>query len=134
VTVHRERAAPASRVHELPVFAPGTLVIDVSCDAGMGFGWARPTTFNEPMFSVGDNVHYYGVNHSPSYLWDSATWKISEALLPHLRIVLAGAEAWDADATIRHAIEIRDSVIQNPAILSFQDRTPHYPHTTSQTT
>jgi short-subunit dehydrogenase len=25
------------------------------------------------------------VDHSPSYLWDSATWEISEALLPQLR-------------------------------------------------
>jgi alanine dehydrogenase len=118
---------------ELPVFAPGTLIVDVSCDAGMGFGWARPTTFIDPMFTVGDNVHYYGVDHSPSYLWDSATWEISEALLPHLGTVLAGDQAWDADPTIRQAIEIRDGVIQNPAILSFQNRTPHHPHTVRQT-
>jgi alanine dehydrogenase len=113
---------------ELAIFAPGTLIIDVSCDAGMGFGWARPTTFTEPMFTVGDNVRYYGVDHSPSYLWDSATWEISEALLPHLRTVLTGPVAWKADETIRRAIEIRDGVIQNPAILSFQKRSPKYPH------
>jgi alanine dehydrogenase len=113
---------------ELAIFAPGTLIIDVSCDAGMGFGWARPTTFTAPMFTVGDNVRYYGVDHSPSYLWDSATWEISEALLPHLRTVLTGPTAWDADETIRRAIEIRDGVIQNPAILSFQNRSPRYPH------
>ncbi|MFB4320489.1 N(5)-(carboxyethyl)ornithine synthase [Actinomadura sp. 21ATH] len=114
---------------DLPAFAPGTLIVDVSCDAGMGFGWARPTSFTDPMFTVGDQVHYYGVDHSPSYLWESATWEISEALLPHLGTVLAGARAWDADPTIRRAIEIRDGVIQNPAVLSFQNRSPHYPHT-----
>jgi alanine dehydrogenase len=113
---------------ELAIFAPGTLIIDVSCDAGMGFGWARPTTFTAPMFTVGDNVRYYGVDHSPSYLWDSATWEISEALLPHLRTVLTGPTAWDTDETIRRAIEIRDGVIQNPAILTFQHRSPRYPH------
>ncbi len=52
---------------------------------GMGFSWARPTTFADPTFVVGDNVLYYAVDHSPSYLWDSATWEISEALLPFLR-------------------------------------------------
>jgi alanine dehydrogenase len=113
---------------ELAVFAPATLIVDVSCDAGMGFGWAQPTSFTEPMFTVGDNVHYYGVDHSPSYLWNSATWEISQALLPHLHTVLTGPTAWDADPTIRRAIEIREGTIQNPAILSFQDRSPHYPH------
>jgi alanine dehydrogenase len=113
---------------DLAAFAPGTLIVDVSCDEGMGFSWARPTSFAEPMFDVGDNVHYYGVDHSPSHLWNSATWEISEALLPHLRTVLAGPGAWDEDDTVRRAIEIRAGVIQNPAILSFQHRSPDYPH------
>ncbi|MFC4944593.1 N(5)-(carboxyethyl)ornithine synthase [Pseudonocardia sp. GCM10023141] len=108
--------------------APGTLVIDVSCDEGMGFSWARPTTFTEPTFAVGDNVIYYAVDHSPSHLWNSATWDISEALLPFLRTVMGGPAAWDADTTIRRAIEIRDGVIQNPAILSFQGRSAQHPH------
>src|ERR1022692_840269 len=113
---------------DLGSFAPGSLIVDVSCDEGMGFDWARPTSFAEPMFTVGDNVHYYAVDHSPSHLWDSATWEISEALLPHLPAVLAGPQAWDASDTIRRAIEIRDGIIQNPLILSFQGRSPDYPH------
>jgi alanine dehydrogenase len=113
---------------DLGSFAPGSLIVDVSCDAGMGFGWARPTSFAEPMLVVGNNVHYYAVDHSPSHLWDSATWEISEALLPHLRAVLTGPEAWDEHETLRRAIEIRDGVIQNPHILSFQHRSPDYPH------
>ena len=112
---------------DLPTLAPGTLVIDVSCDEGMGFSWARPTTFKEPMFTVGDHVQYYAVDHSPSYLWDSATWEISEALLPHLSTVLSGPSAWEADDTISRAIEIRDGVIRNPTILTFQSRDERYP-------
>ncbi len=113
---------------DLADMTPGTLVVDVSCDEAMGFDWARPTTFTDPAFVVGDNVLYYGVDHSPSYLWDSATWENSEALLPFLGTVLAGGEAWDADPTIRRAIEIRDGVIQNPAILTFQHRAADHPH------
>jgi alanine dehydrogenase len=108
--------------------APGTLIVDVSCDEGMGFSWARPTTFADPTFVVGDNVLYYAVDHSPSYLWNSATWEISEALLPFLPTVMGGPDAWEATPTVRRAIEIRDGVIQNPAILSFQGRAPQYPH------
>lgn len=113
---------------DLVDLAPGTVVVDVSCDAGMGFSWARPTTFESPTVVVGDDVLYYGVDHSPSYLWNSATWEISEALLPFLPGVLDGPEGWDADPTLRRAIEIRDGVVQNPAILSFQGRSPVHPH------
>ena len=113
---------------ELAAFSPGSLIVDVSCDAGMGFSWARPTSFAEPMFIVGRNIHYYAVDHSPSLLWDSATWEISQALLPYLKTVLTGPGAWDSDETIRRAIEIRDGIIQNPAILSFQHRAQQYPH------
>jgi alanine dehydrogenase len=113
---------------DLPKLAPGSLIVDVSCDEGMGFSWAKPTTFTEPTFLVGDNVTYYGVDHSPSYLWNSATWEISEALLPYLEDVLTGPATWDSNETLRRAIEIRDGVIQNPAVLSFQGRMPEYPH------
>jgi alanine dehydrogenase len=113
---------------DLGLFSPGSLIIDVSCDEGMGFSWARPTSFAEPMFTVGRNIHYYAVDHSPSHLWDSATWEISEALLPHLGTVLGGPSAWAADETIRRSIEIQDGIIQNPRILSFQHRAPDYPY------
>ncbi len=62
---------------DLAAFRPGSLIVDVSCDEGMGFEWARPTTFADPMFTVGQGVHYYAVDHTPSYLWNSATWENS---------------------------------------------------------
>jgi alanine dehydrogenase len=113
---------------DLKLLEPGSLIIDVSCDEGMGFSWARPTGFADPTFVVGDNITYYGVDHSPSYLWNSATWEISEALLPYLRTVLDGSEAWQADSTISRAIEIEGGRIRNPGILSFQHRSPTYPY------
>ncbi|MGD8202072.1 N(5)-(carboxyethyl)ornithine synthase [Ornithinimicrobium sp. W1679] len=128
--VLQDTAAPWTFLTEedLALFRPGSLVVDVSCDEGMGFSWARPTSFDEPTFVVGDNITYYAVDHTPSYLWNSATWEISAALLPHLRTVLSGPEAWAAEPTIDRAIEIQDGVIRNPAILAFQGREATYPH------
>lgn len=113
---------------DVPTLRPGTLIVDVSCDDAMGFSFARPTTFADPMFDVGNDVHYYAVDHTPSFLWDSATWENSEALIPFLRPVLAGPTGWDENVTISRAIEIRDGVICNPKILSFQNRSAAYPH------
>jgi alanine dehydrogenase len=116
------------RADDLGQFRPGSLIVDVSCDEGMGFEWARPTSFDEPMFEVGNSVSYYAVDHTPSYLWDSATWDISEALLPFLRPVLEGPEAWAMDETLSRAIEIQDGHIRNGAILDFQGRSGEHPH------
>ncbi|MEP7034358.1 MAG: N(5)-(carboxyethyl)ornithine synthase [Dermatophilaceae bacterium] len=113
---------------ELVEFASGSLLIDVSCDLGMGFACARPTTFDEPILTVGDGVTYYGVDHSPSFLWNSATWGISEALIPYLRTVMDGPSAWDQDRSVRLAIEIRAGVLLNPKISSFQGRSAEFPH------
>jgi alanine dehydrogenase len=128
--VLQDTAAPLTFLFDddLAAFRPGSLIIDVSCDEAMGFSWARPTSFEAPIFTVGDNITYYAVDHSPSYLWNSASWEISEALIPFLRPVLMGRESWNRDQTIRRAIEIRDGVVQNPNVLTFQQRSPNYPH------
>lgn len=116
------------RTEDLKEFAPGSLIIDVSCDEGMGFEWAKPTGFENPMFTVGQGVNYYAVDHTPSYLWNSATWEISEAILPYLRTVLEGPDAWSQVPTISRAIEIQNGGIKNPSILSFQNRESEYPY------
>jgi len=105
----------------------GTLIIDISCDEGMGFWCAKPTSFEHPIFEV-EGKYYYSVDHSPSYYWNSASWEISEALLPFLPIVIRGPKVWEKNKTISRAIEIRNGVIQNPKILSFQNRKKEYPH------
>ena len=81
-----------------------------------------------PVTVVGDRVSYYAVDHTPSYLWNSATWVNSEAILPHLRTVMTGPQAWAKETTIDRAIEIQDGQIRNPAILSFQGREDSYPY------
>jgi len=112
---------------EIARLKKGCIIIDISCDEGMGFSFAKPTTFDDPMFKVGQ-IDYYAVDHTPSYLWESASRSISAALLVHLPTVLAGREAWQEQETIRRAVVIDEGVIQKPEILSFQGRQPHYPH------
>ncbi|MDY0944729.1 N(5)-(carboxyethyl)ornithine synthase [Frigoribacterium sp. CFBP9039] len=116
------------RTSDLATFRPGSLIVDVSVDEGMGFDWARATTFAEPMITVGETTNYYAVDHSPSLLWNSTTWEISEALMPFLRTVMEGPASWRESDTIRRAIEIEEGRVENDAILIFQGRSPEYPH------
>tara|TARA_R110000787_G_scaffold86285_4_gene184013 strand:+ start:3640 stop:4776 length:1137 start_codon:yes stop_codon:yes gene_type:complete len=106
---------------------PGCLIVDISCDEGMGFSFAKPTDFITPIFKAG-KVYYYAVDHTPSYLWNAATWEISNSLIPYLPIIMGGPEKWKESETIRRAIEIKDGIIQNPKITSFQKRATIYPH------
>ncbi|MCD6162487.1 MAG: N(5)-(carboxyethyl)ornithine synthase [candidate division Zixibacteria bacterium] len=114
--------------NERSCLRPGCLIIDVSCDEGMGFFFAKPTTFRNPILKIGA-ADYYAVDHTPSYLWESASRSISAALIVHLPDVVAGRESWQENETIRRAINFDAGVIQKSNILSFQKRQPFFPHT-----
>lgn len=112
---------------EADCLQPGCLVIDVSCDEGMGFYFAKPTTFRAPMFKVGA-VDYYAVDHTPSYLWESASRCISAALVVYMKAMADGRSGWEANETLRRAVNIDRGVIQKPEITEFQERHSVYPH------
>lgn len=112
---------------EKEILKRGCLIIDVSCDEGMGFYFAKPTSFKHPMFSV-DHIDYYAVDHTPSYLWESASRSISAALVVHLPTVVNGRKAWKNNETIMQSINLDRGVIKKDSILRFQKRQSEYPH------
>ena len=113
--------------NEKHILKPGCLIIDVSCDEGMGFYFAKPTTFKNPMLTF-DKIDYYGVDHTPSYLWESATRSISASLIQYLPALIEGPESWERNASLCNAINIDKGVIRKVSVLSFQNRQPTYPH------
>lgn len=106
---------------------PNSLIVDVSCDEGMGFYFAKPTTFKAPMFKV-EKTDYYAVDHTPNYLWESASRSISAALVVYLPVMIAGMGAWQDNETIRRAINVNKGHVVKPHILAFQNRAADYPH------
>ncbi|CAK8720042.1 Alanine dehydrogenase/PNT-like protein [Candidatus Electrothrix laxa] len=123
-TAHPRMFVPA---HDADKLMKGALIIDISCDEGMGFWCAKPTSFEDPMFEAAGKF-YYAVDHSPSFYWNSASWEISKALLPFFSEVIGGTKRWEKNKTISKSIEIRNGVIQNTKILAFQNREKEYPH------
>ena len=107
----------------IPKFTKACLVVDVSCSRNMGFSFAYPTTFSNPVFRVG-NIQYYGVDHTPTLLWDSATWEISKAILPYLQYVIQETD----NKVLSDAIDIKDGRILNRDILAYQNRSKVYPY------
>lgn len=109
--------------NDVDKFTKPCLVIDISCDLGMGFSFARPTEFYNPIFKVG-KINYYAVDHTPTLLWNSASWEISNCILPYLPYVVEQAD----NKVLNDAIDIKDGKILNSDILSYQNRLPEYPY------
>ena len=104
-----------------------SLIIDISCDEGMGFFFSKPTTFIEPMFKI-ESIDYYGVDHTPTYLWESASRGISEAVIKYLPNVILSKESGAKAKTLENATNIKKGIIQNNEIVSFQNRENAYPY------
>lgn len=108
---------------DIPKFTKACLAIDVSCSRNMGFSFAYPTTFANPIFCIG-NIKYYGIDHTPTLLWDSATWEISKAILPYLEYIVKETD----NKVINDAIDIKEGKILNRDILVYQNRSKVYPY------
>ena len=113
---------------DLSLLKRNTIIIDISCDEGMGFEFARPTTFNEPILELTNGVKYYSVDHVPSYLWNAASREISKALTPFLVELVRNSFDFHCNTTMSRAIEIEMGIVRNPYIIDFQKRETTYPY------
>ncbi len=116
------------RNNQIKLLKKNALIIDVSCDEGMGFEFAVPTSFANPIINFENNIKYYSVDHSPSYLWNAASREISKALIPYVVELIDSGFDFHNNITLRKAIEIEKGKIINKKILSFQKRGENYPH------
>jgi N5-(carboxyethyl)ornithine synthase len=106
---------------DLSLVKNNAAIIDISCDKGMGFYFAEPTTFEKPIIYLERGIKYYSVDHTPTYLWNAASAEISRALVPHLKTII-NPELWNTSEIINNAIDIKDGIIINKNIIKFQNR------------
>jgi len=109
--------------NDINKFTKTCLVIDISCALGMGFSFAHPTDFLNPILKIG-KFKYYAVDHTPTILWNSASWEISSSILPYLPYIVEQSDNKD----LNDATDIKDGKILNRDILSFQNRSLVYPY------
>jgi alanine dehydrogenase len=96
-------------------------IIDISCDKGMGFYFAEPTSFKNPIIKLDRGIQYYSVDHTPTYLWNAASREISAALVPYLKTIVDPSK-WSENPVVNQAIDIKDGEIINQNINKFQKR------------
>ena len=106
---------------ELLQMKRNAVIIDISCDKGMGFFFAEPTTFEKPVIKLSRGIQYYSVDHTPTYLWNAASREISAALVPYLECIVDPTK-WKSNHTINNSIDIYNGKIHNQNIIKFQNR------------
>ncbi len=66
----------------LKKMAPGTVMVDIAIDQGGCFETSRPTTHNDPVYTV-DNVVHYCVANMPGAVPLSSALALNHAVLPY---------------------------------------------------
>ena len=127
----QDTAAPLTylQTEDLADFRPGSLIVDVSCDEGMGFSWARPTTFDDPMFDGRRPRPLLRRRPQPVVPLELGDLGEQRGAAPvPARRCSSGPAAWDArrDDQPRDRDPRRPGL--NPAILAFQGRAAEHPH------
>jgi alanine dehydrogenase len=110
-------AAPRVVTREmLARLKPGALLLDVAIDQGGCFETSRPTTHDDPTYTVDDIVHYCVAN-MPGAVPTTATRALVNATLPYvLRLVERLATGGDWDAGLAGGLNVADGRIRQAAV------------------
>ena len=111
---------------DLRLLHDNALIVDVSCDDHMGFDFAESTTYEQPIRIIG-GVSYYSISNIPSIVWKTSTVVMSTKLLPLLNKLLNDSadkgvlSAIESDEMLRHALQVKDGVIENQLITEYRN-------------
>lgn len=95
----------------------GAVIVDVDVDYGGCVETSRPTTLDDPTFVEGGVIHYC-VKNVPAAVPVTATRALSNALLPHVRL-LAGlglADALKSDPGLARGVAVAEGRVVDPVL------------------
>lgn len=94
-----------------------SLIIDISVDQGGCFATSRPTRLSDPTYVV-DGITHYCVPNLPSLVARSATYALTNAVLPYITAVATGDldSVLAADSTLARGVNIHGGHITHPGL------------------
>jgi N5-(carboxyethyl)ornithine synthase len=104
-------------INDLGRMRPGSMIVDISCDEGMGIQSSRPTTITSPTYVVQGIIHY-AVDHTPTLLHRWSSESISRALIPYVDALVAGEE----NQVLSRATAVLRGTILDERVARFQSR------------
>jgi alanine dehydrogenase len=96
---------------------PGAVLVDIAIDQGGCFENSRPTTHDEPTFTVHDTV-FYCVANMPGAVPRTATFALSNATMPYV-LALADKgwrEACETDVALAQGLSTHDGALLNDQV------------------
>ncbi len=116
--------AKAPRLVERSLVArmePGSVIVDVAVDQGGCVETTRPTTHDDPVYTV-DGVVHYAVANMPGAVSRTSTFALTNRTLPYVRRIAAQglAAAAEADPALRLGINTWRGQVCNEAVAKAQ--------------
>ena len=111
-------AAPKLVTREMVrTMKPGAVLVDIAIDQGGCFETSKPTTHDDPVFTV-DGVIHYCVANMPGAVPRTSTFALSKATLPYIkRLAEKGAKAaLSEDSHFAMGLNVCDGAIAHPAV------------------
>ena len=105
---------------DLKKFKPGTLIIDVSCDPELEIETSRPTTIENPVYTV-DGVIHYAVDNTPGMFPITVTRVLSRGIGKYIDIIVEN-EFEDYPDNLKKAVVIKDGSIRDERIRAFREK------------
>lgn len=114
------------RREDLKIMHQGAVIVDVAVDQGGCFETTRPTTHNDPIYTV-DGIVHYAVANMPGAVPRTSTLALTNATLPYVQqLANKGwrSAAYDNEA-LRKGLNIVDGKITHPAVAAAFDLPSH---------
>lgn len=102
---------------------PGSVLVDVAIDQGGCFEPSRPTTHENPTFTVHNSL-LYCVTNMPATVPNTSTWALTNATLPYVTALAdhGWREAMQADRALRGGLATHDGVLTSAPVAEAFDR------------
>jgi alanine dehydrogenase len=116
VLIPGARAPHLVRREMLAEMKPGSVIVDVAVDQGGCIETIRPTTHDQPTFTV-DGVVHYGVANMPGAVPNTSTTALSNQTLPYaLRLAGKGARALLEDRVLLRGVNVHQGLLTHRAV------------------
>lgn len=97
----------------------GSMIIDVSCDAGGGIETSKPSSISDPVYIIDDIIHYT-VDNTPSIFFHDASYQFGDVINIFLDILIE--DNFSSCDILRDATIILNGEIIDYRINEFQNR------------
>ena len=100
----------------------GAMIIDVSCDPHLEIETSRPTTIDEPVYTV-DGILHYAVDNTPAMAYRTVSRILSRNFSPYVDDLITDTP----NPVIEAAVAIRQGQVLDPEIFAFRNRRERKP-------